>query len=143
MRDSKITLFTVLLRSDPRVSFTLTQTKNDAVEYINKKVRRDHWDHFSMWCEYHNHKVDSAEAWQEYKYTVLSKEDFIKYQIKKLKFPLSKILAIMRIYFEYLPLGCSFDDPMELETILKAVGPETAAKIQKQIEEEEKKYATK
>lgn len=139
MKEVKVPLFTVLLREDPRISFTVTKTKEEAFEYVNRKVRHDHSSHFVAWCDLHNYKADSPEAWNSYKYTVLSKEDFYKYKVQKIKFPFNKILSIMRIYFGYLPLGCSFDDPMEIETILKAVGPETAQKIQQQIAEEEEK----
>ena len=139
MKDKKIPLYAVVLKKDPRMSFTITQTKEQAFEYVETRVQRAHQEHFNMWCELHGHKLGAPESWELYKCNVLSEDDFKECGVIKVKFPLSKIVPMIRMYFGYLPIGCSFDDAAEIETVLKSVDEETAKKIQEQIQREEAK----
>ena len=138
-RNPKVVVFTVAPKSDPNNVFTIVRTKDEAFEYVDRKLQADNWSHFNMWCGCHGMNSHTKEAWEAYRRVTLSPEDYRRYQVAKLKIPLSKVVAIMRGFFECVPLGCSFDDPLELGTLLKAVGPEVAEKIQKELEKEEAK----
>lgn len=113
--------------------FTLVQTKKQALEYINRRVQCENASHYLSWCELRELSPEQPDSWVKYCQQVLSREDFLKYRIIKADLPYSKLMAITRTYFGCVPLGCSFDDILEAETLEQLLDPEEVPGALKEI----------
>lgn len=112
---SKITLYTVVSMEDRKKTFTTTLSKEQAFEYIKKRLKLDHLNHFEAWCKLRNTTVTDEAAWETYLATVLSHSQKNVYGVVKVKFPLTTLAGILRSFCGYMPIGCSFDQDLEWE----------------------------
>lgn len=92
----------------------VTKNKDEALEYINKKIYEDNYNHFGMWCNLNNVKV-SQDAWKTYYKTVLQNEN--PYIAVTVNIDYSMISSIFRIFYGCKPIGCSFDTLLEKLTL--------------------------
>lgn len=88
----------------------VTKNKKEALEFINKKIYSDHYNHFGVWCNLKNLQV-SQDAWNLYYSTVLQNEN--PYITVTVNVDYSMISSIFRIFYGCKPIGCSFDTMLE------------------------------
>ena len=111
---NKNIFYTVKRLDNPTRIYTITKTKKEAEEYINKILFIEHKQDFESWCFYQKIKPeDMPTAWVKYFNTRLSSEEKLKYRYYKVKYNDYEIAAILRLFCNCTPIGCSFDAPFE------------------------------
>lgn len=108
-----ITFYCVSTLDDPSKFLCLTCTKNEAIEYAYNYVRLKNYDHYQMWCDLRNYDKNSMSSWDEYFFKVIPIEEKRKYIVKKIKYKLKDVVAVLRMFGGCSPIGCSFDTQTE------------------------------
>lgn len=93
-------------------------------EFVNTKILVDHFDHYKSWCELKQLDINNMDSKREYliNYITNSPEGALtkyNYIIKKIDYDKDSISAVLRILHGYIPLGCSYELPNEVETELE------------------------
>lgn len=130
----------ILLTNSPLTIFTITQTKTQAQEYLNKKIVLDNKEHFDFWCGLHNKDPHSKETWFDYALNVVNYKD---YYILETAYTIKDIAQIFRTMKGCVPIGCSFDEPIELVRMLNNLSESTLDKLEQMIAEAVKKNEDK
>lgn len=95
---------------------TFVKTKPDILEYVNKKLIVDHYDHYKSWCRFHNLNEESLEAQIAYLDKVgHTWEDTSKYSFKRYVYSIDEIASIFRIVNKCPPVGASYETDTEIE----------------------------
>lgn len=124
----KVTLYMVVLKESPTKLprfYCITSTKEDAEEYVEAITRAENLQHFLSWCELHDKK--SETAWEEYSRVVIG--PYRKYGIIKMQYKVKDIASLFRMYNKCVPLGCSFEDSMELPCFIEGLPQELKDKL--------------
>jgi len=109
-KNKKIKYYCVRYTANPNVIITVTDTKKEAEEYINKLLYIKNKEHFDNWCFYKNIKDEQKEnAWIQYFNTVVPKEDLAMYCITEMYYTKAELAAIVRMFCGCKAIGCSFD----------------------------------
>ncbi len=113
--NKKITFFVVQDKENKNPSnfLTVTCTKEDAIEYAYTYLKIQHVEHFKLWCDLRELDYNSKEAWNLYSKKCLTTEDLKRYIIRKITYTFNELTAILRMFGNCPPLGCSFDTPTE------------------------------
>ena len=94
---------------------TFVPKKNQILEYINKKLIVNHYDHYKQWCNL-NALVDTVEAEKEYIKTCgKTWDDYAQYTFKKFTYTIDEIASIFRIMNKCIPVGASYETNSEIE----------------------------
>lgn len=109
----KITLFTVQKVENLDNLLTVTTSKKQAIEFAHKNLKAEHLDHYTRWCDLHNQDADSKEAWDTYFEDCISIEEKSSYYVIPIVYDAEQVAAIIRMFTECRPIGCSFDLPLE------------------------------
>ena len=101
-------------------------TVNEIGEFINSKILVDHFDHYKSWCELKNidfNDITSKRTYLINYFNNSSEETLDKYNyiIKKINYDKNTVAAVLRILHGYVPLGCSYETPEEVQTELDIV----------------------
>ena len=113
-RKKKFVFYAVKNTDDMNQILTLTETKDQAMEFGYKYLRMKHFDHFKMWCELRNLDVTDIESWDSYFVTVLPYEEKAKYVIIKKIYTHDEMAAFMRMFLRCAPIGCDYENDQEL-----------------------------
>ena len=112
-RKKKVEFYAVCERDTPGNFLTITCTKAEAAEYAYQYIKIKNLDHYEMWCNLREYDPASEKAWDEYFEKCISREEKLKYLITKITYKLKDVAAIMRMFGNCPPLGCSFDTQNE------------------------------
>ena len=113
-KKKKITLYTVRSLDNPLKIWCITTTKEEAEEYINKRLVIENMQDFESWCFYNQIKnEDKPAAWIKYFNTRLPEEEKLKYRYYKTQYRDHEIAAILRLFTNCESLDCSFEAPFE------------------------------
>lgn len=122
------TLFLVTLATDKHLNhvYTITEKKKQAEEWINKMTYIENRKHFKMWCELKGVTSDPEndgfnESWCQYYDSCISTAD-PKYVMSKVSYKPANIATLFRIYNKCVPIGCSYDEDIEIAAALKTMG---------------------
>lgn len=94
---------------------TITQSRYEALEYANRLLQIEVFEHYSLWCKSRNYDPADMSIWYIYFNDCLNEEQKQRYKIIKIKVFKKDLIAIMRMFGNCVPLGCSFDTPAEYE----------------------------
>lgn len=99
--------------------YTIVPTHDEAVEFIKNHIILKNKIHFDRWCELHNHKPTTEEARQAYLNTVvdLNNPDN-QYSIIDIQYTYEDLAIILRMSAGCAPIGCSFDNEVEIEAFI-------------------------
>ena len=111
-KNRKTTFYVVKNISQPSILLTITSTKKQCDEYINKLLLNENYNDFTLWCSYQKLTID-ANAWVRYYNTRLTDEQKHKYVIQKIYYRDFELCAILRMFCGCKAIGCSFDMPEE------------------------------
>lgn len=99
---------------------TFVTEKKQVIEYVNKRLIVDHYDHYKQWCEVHNLDICNPDAENEYLKTVgATWDDYCQYTFKKFIYNLNEIASIFRITNKCSPVGTSYETAAEIEYMEK------------------------
>ena len=116
---------------------TVVSNKKHVGEYLINKVIIENWSHYSRWLELHE-KQDVSLTRKEYIQTVLNgAEEFRKYTVKKQIYTDNGIAAILRMTNRCIPVGCSYESAIEIETLARYYD-EVLDSLKKVLDTEEK-----
>lgn len=102
--------------------YSVVQSKKQAEEYINRLLYIENKTHFESWCalrgiESNPKSQDFIGSWFLY-YNQCIATSPAKYVYRKMSYSLKDLIVLLRIYNQCVPIGCSFDDNLELITTL-------------------------
>lgn len=117
--DKIFEVYTVVHKDRPKHFLTITLTQKEAFEYAVKQLRVIKFDHFEQWCNLRNYDVEDDKAFEEYYINCIDLEEKNEYLICKVQYKHRDIVAALRTLGKCVPLGCSFDTPLELEIFFK------------------------
>lgn len=125
--------------------YTIVPTRDEAVEFIKNHIILKNKFHFDRWCELHNHKPTTEEARQAYLNTVIDMNNpDNQYSIIDIKYTYEDLAIILRMSAGCAPIGCSFDNEVEIEAFLareairKATEKESEKNSQKEVTDSKK-----
>ena len=99
--------------------YTIVPTKEQADEFIRKHIIMRHRHHYVQWCDIHNQKVDTLASINKYIMTVVDMSlPENRYTIIDIHYTYEDLGIILRMSAGCAPIGCSFDNPVELESFL-------------------------
>ena len=107
-KNRKTTFYVVKNINQPNILLTITNTKKQCDEYINKLLLNENYNDFSSWCFYQKIVMDPI-AWVKYYNTRLNDEQKGKYVIQKIYYRDFELSAILRMFCGCKAIGCSFD----------------------------------
>ena len=132
-RNKKTAFYVVKNINQPNILLTITNTKKQCDEYINKLLLKENYNDFNSWCFYQKIAMDPI-AWVKYYNTRLSDEQKSKYMIQKIYYRDFELAAILRMFCGCKAIGCSFDIKEESAYV------ESKKMIQEALEKKFKEY---
>ena len=130
---AKLWLVSLKENNQSRV-LSFTNTKEEAEEYIVKRIILDNKAHFLPWCELHKKDPKSFETQNFYARTIMLNK---AYMYKQIKYDVKHMAMIYRIAFECLPIGCSYDTDFEYAMLMERTARAAlSAKLDDKKEEE-------
>lgn len=95
---------------------TFVVKKNQILEYINKKLIVNHYDHYKQWCELQKLNENTAEAEAAYiKMCGQNWSEYGQYTFKKFTYTINEIASIFRIMNKCVPVGATYETNSEVE----------------------------
>lgn len=103
--------------------YTITISHKQAEEYIQRINFITHRNHFIAWCNNNDiHLKDDyfpdEAIWQKY-YNLVWKDEKPRYFIQKIKYSLTTLASLLRMYNNVIPLGCSYETDAEYDKFVK------------------------
>ena len=103
------------------IFLTITATKEESEEYINKRVYLQKKSHYEQWCSLRDLQV-TMESWD--KYIKLFPDELNKYVILELEYDYKNVATVFRMFNGCVPIGTSYEDPAEAMLILQKMREE-------------------
>ena len=125
----KLKIFGVAKKDAPENFLTIALKKEECVEYVKKYVLLEHLDHFLSWANLRNLDSHAIETQFAYLTDCIELDEWDKYIIVPLYYTYDEVVAIIRMFGNCTPLGCSFDKAMEKLYWLYSQDPEDLKKI--------------
>lgn len=113
----KFRLYALIHSSHPNNFLTIVSSKNEAREYAQLYIKLKHLDHFIAWSEARDLNPDDIEVWNSYFEKCIQPEEKDEYRVVKIYYEKSNLLAMLRMFCNCAPLGCSFDTNVEYEYV--------------------------
>ena len=113
--NKKFIFYALSHNSNPDIFLTVCATKNQAIEYLDTTLKQRYWSHFQAWCILHDRAISDICSWQEYAVECIPTQEKADYTIFKIMYRKSDIAAILRMFGDCVPIGCSFDTQLENE----------------------------
>ena len=114
--------------------FTITETKSQSEEYVNRRLYLEHKDHFISWCGLREIDANEKSSWENYIYST-ENISFNKYSISKITYKLSDIAMIFRMFNSCVPIGASYENQIEVLQFMQSLPKESLERIEKNIKE--------
>lgn len=121
--------------------FTIVPTREEAVEFIKTHILLAHKSHYDRWAELHKFDPNAESTKNTYLNTVIDMKDSKNhYSIIDIKYTYEDLAIILRMSAGCAPIGCSYENPVEIETFL---AHEAFKKASEKLAEQEVKDSTK
>lgn len=127
-KNKKVYLYAVVKKDNTKNFLTLTSSECDAIEYIKNLLKILNFSHFTAWCRLKEIDVNDDKSWVEY-LAVCASEQLEEYSIVKVSYLFKDIVAMIRMFGHCIPIGCSFDTPMEKLYLAEQISEGTLSKI--------------
>lgn len=135
-RKRKVVAYAVISNNIKNKFLTITKDISSAHEYIMMLLKHQHKTHFEAWCQIRELDVGKSSSWLSYYDDCIDISEKEEFQIIKVKYELENIFAVLRMFGNCIPLGCSFDKEIE-EIYFKTVLGERLAQELANKEEKE------
>jgi hypothetical protein len=104
---------------DDVLCYSITTTKQEAEECINRLLFIEHRQHFLAWCANKNITIANPyypdqKIWELY-YKLVWSDEPIPYIIQRVEYNLKSIASIFRMFNNTPPIGCSYETEMEIK----------------------------
>lgn len=111
------------------IFYTITSTKEDCEEYINKRLFVENREHYESWCGLRGYDFKDMSKWKEY--LTGGTVDLRKYIISKVTYKVKDIATIFRMFNNCTPLGTSYDNENEIMRFIEQLMAEMPEEIEK------------
>lgn len=91
--------------------YSIVNTLKEAAEFMIRLSVANSGEHYLSWCGIHDLEPSNQTAINLYFHDVVEDKD--AFSALAIKYDLSKIAAILRIFNRCVPLGCSYDLDIE------------------------------
>lgn len=117
-RKKKVILYFVSPKDDEENIVTVLDDKEQIQEYIRQRIILDNEPHYKAWAELHELDPLKEENKTEYVNQFLertSDEDLEQYSfiVRGFEFSLPDLASILRMFSGCVPIGCSYEQPVE------------------------------
>ena len=95
---------------------TIVTSKEQAQDFIISRSILKHIDHYRQWAELKNKNMQDPQTKKEYARKVLPSlvTDEDKYTIRKIKYKIEGLAAVLRMFNGCTPVGASYEIPAEI-----------------------------
>lgn len=128
-KEKKLNLFGVSKKDTPDVFLTITNTKDESLEYVKKDILFKHIEHFRSWAQLRNLDWTEWDTQDTYLTDCIDIEEWSNYYIVPLYYTYPEIASMIRMFGNYIPLNCSFEFPQEKLYWLTSQNSEDLKKI--------------
>ena len=136
-KKTKIFAYALISTEIKNKFLTITKDTKEAIEYSMMLLKLKYHEHFGLWCDARNLDKNSEKSWLSYYENSVPAAEKAEFQIIKVAYDIDNLLAILRMFGNCFPLGCSFDTDVE-KIYFNAIVEET---LQKKAEEKVKEQA--
>jgi hypothetical protein len=119
---------------DKTTFFTITETKSQSEEYVNRRLYLEYKEHFISWCGLREIDANEKSSWEKYIYST-ENISFNKYSISKITYKLNDIAMIFRMFNSCVPIGTSYEHQLEVIQFMQSLPKESLERIEKNIKE--------
>ena len=95
----------------PGKFLTITQTEDDAMEYIMIMEIEEHKEHYCAWCEQRNLNPLNDSNWEMYRTVVIG--DDCDYAVYEMNIYWEDVVAFLRMFQGCIPVGCLYEREIE------------------------------
>lgn len=114
---NRITLYGLVTTESPKIYLTIVARKQQAIEYAKRLLLLDHQSHFTQWCSYRNLACTDLNAANQYFRDCITDSEKKSFKVVKIKLNNQGIATSLRMFSGNIPLGCSYESPIEYEYI--------------------------
>ena len=119
-KKTKIVAYGLISKEIKNKFLTITKDANGALEYSMLVLKLKHLDHFLMWCDARQLDKGDIKNWLNYYENCVPNSDKEEFKIVRVTYELDNVLAILRMFGNCFPIGCSFDTEVE-RTYFKSI----------------------
>ena len=105
-------------KEDDVIVYTIVRKLKDCTEYVNKFIKMKNFTHYLNWCNAHSLNPEDGLSWGKYSSTVV-RDQFKDFYMTKFKFNSKLIGACLRLLNGCVPVGASYELPMEISAFVK------------------------
>jgi hypothetical protein len=122
--------------------YTITETIEEAKDYVNRRLYLDNRDHFVGWCNLRNINPDDDSNWEQY-LTSTNNIQFGKYLINKVTYRLKDVALIFRMFNNCIPIGASYEEEVELVNFMQTLSQDKLKELEDKIKKHDKESVDK
>ena len=137
-KKKQITVYALTHTQVKNKFLTISDNKYDMYEYVMALLQIQHQAHFETWCQVRALDKEDFDNWVTYYSSCISDEEKSSFQAIKIKYNLRDVIAIMRMFGNCFPIGCSFDTEAEYEYFSSIIS-ENFSNISQKVTEKDKK----
>lgn len=137
-KKKQITVYALINTQVKNTFLTISDNKHDMHEYVMALLQIQHQAHFEAWCQLRALDKEDFANWITYYSSCVSDEEKSSFQAIKIKYRLQDVAAIMRMFGNCFPIGCSFDTEAEYEYFDSIIN-ENLSDIFQKVSEKDKK----
>lgn len=114
----KFVFYGVQLIDNQQSFLTITETQQEALEYINRYLYLKHKEEYETWAYYQKLPVEDMETWAKFKLTRIDQAELANIGLTCIRYSSKDIATMLRMFCGVKPIGCSFDDQLEYSKFL-------------------------
>lgn len=111
--NKKLTVYALVSKQIKNRFLTISDDKTDVYEYAMLLLKLQHQDHFESWCQLRQIEKPDLNAWLRYYATSIDAEEKEDLQVIKVSYHKKDVIAMLRMFGNCFPIGCSFDTELE------------------------------
>lgn len=111
---------------------TITAKKDECVEYINRRLLLESKQHFSSWCSLRDLDSKDPENWKAY-IAFTGNVSMSKYVISKVKYKMTDVATIFRMFNDCIPIGVSYETDSEMLNFMQKLPKEALNKMEQEM----------
>lgn len=137
-KKKQITVYALIHTQVKNKFLTISDNKYDMREYVMALLQIQHQAHFEAWCQLRALDKEDFDNWITYYSSCIPDEEKSSFQAVKIKYNIRDVTAIMRMFGNCFPIGCSFDTEAEHE-YFNSIISENFSDIFQKVAEKDKK----
>lgn len=99
----------------PDTILTITNKKEQCIEYYHKYLKYKHMHTFIEWCDMWRLDMDDFNSWLDYYTKRISSAETSQYKIDTVKYSSEELAGLFRLFSDCELLNCSYETQFEYD----------------------------